>query len=114
MGWTSADRSLIPGRCNRFLSSPKRPDRLLPNTYRGFYTRLKYLGREANHSPLSSFEVKNEWSYTSTPPYAFMALNFFMNGISILGTIKNAIAVCGQNTEFLNVNLAVREATTRY
>jgi hypothetical protein len=28
--------------------------------------------READHSP-SSAEVKNEWSYTSTPQYTFMA-----------------------------------------
>jgi hypothetical protein len=33
---------------------------------------LKRPGREANHSPPSSTEVKNEWSYTSTPPYVFM------------------------------------------
>jgi len=25
-------------------------------------------GREADHSPPSSAEVKNAWSYTSTPP----------------------------------------------
>jgi hypothetical protein len=25
-------------------------------------------GREADHSPQSSAEVKNAWSYTSTPP----------------------------------------------
>ena len=29
---------------------------------------------EANHSPPSTSEVKNEWSYASTPPYAFMTL----------------------------------------
>jgi len=28
---------------------------------------LKGLGREADHSPPSSAEVKNPWSYTSTP-----------------------------------------------
>jgi hypothetical protein len=28
---------------------------------------VKRPGREANHSPPSSVEVKNEWSYTSTP-----------------------------------------------
>jgi hypothetical protein len=28
-------------------------------------------GREADHSPPSDAEVKNEWSYTSTPPYVF-------------------------------------------
>jgi len=27
---------------------------------------------EADHSPPSSEEVKNVWSYTSTPQYAFM------------------------------------------
>jgi hypothetical protein len=30
-------------------------------------------GREADHSPPSSAEVKNAWSYTSTPQYALMA-----------------------------------------
>jgi hypothetical protein len=29
-------------------------------------------GREADHSPPSSAEVKNAWSYTSTPQYVFM------------------------------------------
>jgi len=28
---------------------------------------VKWHGREADHSPPSSFEVKNVWSYTSTP-----------------------------------------------
>jgi hypothetical protein len=35
-------------------------------------TRVKWPGREADHSPPSSAEVKNAWSYTSTPQYAFM------------------------------------------
>jgi hypothetical protein len=30
-------------------------------------------GCEADHSPPSSAEVKNVWSYTSTPQYVFMA-----------------------------------------
>ncbi|PNF35230.1 hypothetical protein B7P43_G06877 [Cryptotermes secundus] len=29
-------------------------------------------GREADHSPPSSAEVKKMWIYTSTTPYAFM------------------------------------------
>jgi hypothetical protein len=29
---------------------------------------VKRPGREADHSPPSSAEVKNAWSYTSTPP----------------------------------------------
>jgi hypothetical protein len=34
---------------------------------------VKRPGREADHSPPSSAEVKNAWSYTSTPQYAFIA-----------------------------------------
>jgi hypothetical protein len=34
---------------------------------------VKRLGREADHSPPSSAEVKNAWNYTSTPQYVFMA-----------------------------------------
>jgi hypothetical protein len=34
--------------------------------------RVKRPGREADHSPPSSTEVKNAWNYTSTPQYAFM------------------------------------------
>jgi hypothetical protein len=30
--------------------------------------RIKRLGREADHSPPSSAEVKNSWSFTSNPP----------------------------------------------
>jgi hypothetical protein len=35
--------------------------------------REKWPGYEADHSPPSSAKVKNAWSYTSTPQYAFMA-----------------------------------------
>jgi hypothetical protein len=34
---------------------------------------VKRPGREADHSPPSSAEVKKTWRYTSTPQYAFMA-----------------------------------------
>jgi hypothetical protein len=37
---------------------------------------VKRQGREGDHSPPSSTEVKNAWSYTSTPPYVFMAWCF--------------------------------------
>jgi hypothetical protein len=37
-------------------------------------TGVKGRGREADHSPPTSAEVKKTWNYTSsTPPYAFMA-----------------------------------------
>jgi hypothetical protein len=34
---------------------------------------VKRSGHEAEHSPPASVEVKDEWSYTSTPQCAFMA-----------------------------------------
>jgi hypothetical protein len=33
---------------------------------------VKRPGREADHSPPSSPEIKNAWSYTSIPQYVFM------------------------------------------
>jgi hypothetical protein len=40
---------------------------------RGFFPSGKAAGREADHSPSSSAEVKNAWSYISAPQYAFTA-----------------------------------------
>jgi hypothetical protein len=37
---------------------------------------VKRLGREADHIPPSTAEVKNVWSYTSTRQYVFMAWYF--------------------------------------
>jgi len=37
-----------------------------PTVRRGSYSGIKWLGREAEHSPPSSAEVKNAWVYTST------------------------------------------------
>jgi len=38
--------------------------------------RVKRPGRKADHSPTSRAEVKNTWSYTYTPPYAFRSWYF--------------------------------------
>jgi hypothetical protein len=42
-----------------------------PMSTRGSFPGVKRPGREVDHSP-SSAEVKNVWSYTSTPQYTFM------------------------------------------
>jgi hypothetical protein len=39
---------------------------------RALSLEVKQPEREADHSPPSSAEVKNAWSYISTPKYAFM------------------------------------------
>ena len=41
---------------------------------RGSFLRSEAVRREDDHSPPSSFEDRNSWSYTSFPPYAFMAI----------------------------------------
>jgi hypothetical protein len=60
-------RSSIPGWVKNFLfSTSSRPDL-------GLSPGVKRPGREADHLPPASTEVKKMWIYTSTPPYAFMA-----------------------------------------
>jgi hypothetical protein len=51
------------------------PPSLLSNGYRGgaLSPGAQRSGREADHSPPSSAEVKNAWSCTSAPQYVFMA-----------------------------------------
>jgi hypothetical protein len=48
-----------------------------PTSYKmgtgGTFPGLKWQGREADHSPPTSAEVKKMWIYTSTPPYVFRA-----------------------------------------
>jgi hypothetical protein len=64
---------------SRIFTSPRHPDRLWgpPNLYPlgtgALSPGVKRPGREADHSPPTSVEIKNTWVYTSTPPYAFMA-----------------------------------------
>jgi hypothetical protein len=65
---------------SRISSSLRRPDRFLGPTQppiqwvRGALSPgVKRQGREADHSPPVSAEVKKMWLYTSTRPYKFMA-----------------------------------------
>jgi hypothetical protein len=46
------------------------PIQWVPGT---LFPGVKRPGREVDHSPPTSAEVKKMWIYTSTPPYAFMA-----------------------------------------
>jgi hypothetical protein len=57
---------------------------------------VKRTGREADHSPPTSDEVKKMWIYTSTPPYAFMAqcLIKHRDKFTFILLLKNLIFVC--------------------
>jgi hypothetical protein len=73
------DQGSFPGRARIFLfrhrvqpGSGAHPASY-PAATEGSFPGVKRLGREANHSPPSSTEIKNAWSYTSIPLYVFMA-----------------------------------------
>jgi hypothetical protein len=78
-GWTTRrGGSSSPGRIKNFrfsissrpaLRSTQPPIKWVPGALPGV-TRQ---GREADHSPPTSAEVKKMWMYTSTPLYVFMA-----------------------------------------
>jgi hypothetical protein len=80
MGWTIVvlgfDSQWGPGiflftsASRRALGPTRPPIQWVPGA---LSLEVKRLGREADHSPPSSAEVKNAWSYTFTPQYVFMA-----------------------------------------
>jgi hypothetical protein len=78
--WTTERSESSPGRVKNFhfsmssrlaLGSTQPPTQCVPGG--GSFPGVKRPGREADHSPPTSAEVKKMWIYTSTPPYAFMA-----------------------------------------
>jgi len=67
-------RMLVGTRISLFSKRPGRlwgAPSLLFSKHGRFFLGVKRPRRETDHSP--PFEVKNEWSYASTPPYVFMA-----------------------------------------
>jgi hypothetical protein len=65
-------------RANTFLSQsiqtgPEPTQLPIEQVQGALYLGVKELGHEANHSPLTSAEVQNVWSYTSTSTHFFMA-----------------------------------------
>jgi hypothetical protein len=61
-----------PGRVKNFFHSVQTGFEVLSNGYRGLFPRVKQPGRETDHSPPASADVKKTWVYTSTPPYVVM------------------------------------------
>jgi hypothetical protein len=41
----------------------------------GFLPCVKWPGREVDHAPSSSSDIKNEWSYTSAPPVCLQGVD---------------------------------------
>jgi len=67
------------GRGRGLFSSPQGAERpwgppsFLFGGYRASFLGIKQSGREVDHPPPCSADVKNEWSHTFAPPYAFWA-----------------------------------------
>lgn len=74
LGFLLDDWVLIPGRGKRFVSWLACPDPLWGPSSLLFSEYWRQMGFEADHWPVSSVRVKNEWSYTSVSSlYIFMA-----------------------------------------
>jgi len=74
------------------------PPSLLSNGYQGFFPwGVRMPEREADHSPKSSVEVENAWSYISTPQYVFMAWCLVKHGDNF--TFYWTLGLCLNSTE---------------
>jgi hypothetical protein len=62
---------------------------------------VKRQGRETDHSPPTSAEIKKAWIYTATPPYAFMALCLINKHRENLPELDHAVHIL--TTYFSNV-----------
>jgi len=88
------DRGSITGRGRQFFSSPPREDRL-SGAHSASYrmgTGNSFLGgkaarREADHSPPSDAEVKNAWSFSSSPQYVFTAWRLIKQWVRLHGVV---------------------------
>jgi hypothetical protein len=77
--------------------------------------RLKRPGREADHSPPSSAEVKDAWSYTSTPWYLVKSRDFTFSFILKRMLMLSLILKCNEVVKFkLSVCLAKHHAMKTY
>jgi hypothetical protein len=57
------------------------------------YKIVQRPGREAHHSPPSNAEVKNEWSYTSTPPTSSWRGAWLSTGTTLPSLLHHLLVV---------------------
>jgi hypothetical protein len=77
LAWRPRNYGSIPGRDNKYFSSPKRPNRIwgTPSFLCSICRRLYHgtaIDPRIRSSTPNSNEVENVWRYTSAAPYAFM------------------------------------------
>jgi hypothetical protein len=88
LDWGLDDRGSIPVRPWDFfhLATVSRLAFGLTHPPIQWIAEVKRPGREADHSPPSSAEAKNAWSYTSTPQYVILAQYFIKKEIRLHGS----------------------------
>jgi hypothetical protein len=87
MGWTTEVR--LPATvCRPALEPAYRPIQWVPGL---LLSGVKRLERQADHLPPSSAEVKNVWSYTTLPPYVFMAWCLMKHRINLHGMVVSQV-----------------------
>ena len=91
----------------------KWPPKFLFNLYRGAISPgAKQSGHESDHTPPSSAEIKNDWSYTSTSPSNFLTrerkiLPFTM-GLGLLDIMACGIQIKSDSYLFRDATIIVR------
>ena len=73
-----------------------------------------FLEREADHSPKSSAELKNEWSYTSNFPYALMACTMITLFIIYLYLITSNYSTIFKNTLYVSAAVGPTQRPLQY
>ena len=64
------------------------------NEYRAYFSAAKRVGRVEYHSPPSTVQIKNEWSYSSAPNIRLLSVDRY--NFNILPFCKAAVCICFQ------------------
>jgi len=86
MGWTTGVRFPAGGVKDIFLPRVQTGSGAHPAYLMGtgdHSLEVKWPGSKTDHSPPFGAEVKNEWSYTYTTPYVFMARCLINQGTTL-------------------------------
>jgi hypothetical protein len=112
------DRPGFEFRQGQEIVSSRGPPSLLFNGYLGSFPGVKRPAIEVNHSPSSSAEGKNGWSYTSAPPICFDGVNrdifTLFNEIWYLSMFQKSVEEIQVSLKYDNNNGTSHEAVCTF
>jgi hypothetical protein len=104
---------LNPVRSKMFCFLQNRPERLCRRPsliWAPGFPGIKWPKREFDHSPPSSAEVKNEWSYASTPPVRLRGVERDNFSCTFHFTVKEHLFLAQTSrNSFLRIRLSVTD-----